>query len=242
MLGSTVSNLIATTALSRAKNKVLSKEVVMLRKFSLVFIYCFFLFTLVPVFAADQQPEQGNTTGVSQEDAKKLKEAAGVLGNAFGVKPKEDPLKQEQKQPDPPTQKNLADVADKGLDMVKNFVVTLSETLKNIGPKVWGVMVRQQYAKAVSYLVVPWGLFIVVLVYRSIMNKFWVKEENEKDTAVDSNGNDSMTIRCIFVKVAPFCFGFFFAIWGIVNLKDSILLLINPEYYAIKELLEMILK
>ena len=188
----------------------------------------------IPAFAEDA-PNKGTT--VSPNDAQKVKDAAQFLGTAFGVKSKKDEPKQEQSKKDESAQeehKTLADVADKGLDMVQNFVVALSQTLSKIAPEVWRVMVRQQYAKAVSGVIVPWGLFIITMIYFLIVKKAWKKDEDESD--------DDKTARMLLVSVIPFIFGFIFAIWGVVNLKDSILLLINPEYYAIQDLLTMILQ
>lgn len=222
----------------------------MCQRFLLVLVSCFFLFTLAPVFAADQQPTQGSNQGVSQEDARKLKEAAGVLGNAFGVKPKEDPPKQEQKQPEPPTQKTLADVADKGLEMVKSFVATLSETLKNIAPQVWRVMVRQQYAKAFGELITPWGLFLVVLIFHFIVRRSWTPivapdttgKSDEQKRNIQGEYEFMVGFRRVIIIIGPIIAGSATAVWGVLRIRDAALLLINPEYYAIQDLLKMILR
>lgn len=91
----------------------------MFKKLVMITVLACFSFVSLPVFAGDDTAQP--VAGVSQDDAKKLKEAAQQLGTAFGIKPKEEPVKnQPQTQA---TQKNMADVADKGLEMVKGFVL-----------------------------------------------------------------------------------------------------------------------
>lgn len=228
---------VSTTANKVGKTKE-RKAVIMLRRavVALAVLFCFNI-SILPAFAEDQST-QSNTGGVSLEDAKKLKDTAQFLGNAFGIKPKEE---QPAPQPVQPQQKTIADVADKGLEMVKGFVVALSETLKKIAPDVWRVMIRQQFAKAVSGLVVPWGIISLVLVYVLLIKKLWSKQaviarmDNPKDS-------DEKEAHLWLTTVAPTLVVFCLAVWGFNRLSDSILLLINPEYYAIKDLLEMILR
>lgn len=47
--------------------------------------------------------------------------------------------------------------------------------------------------------------------------------------------------RGFLTVIVPFFFCSIFAIWGCIVLKGSMLLLINPEYYAIRDLLLMIM-
>jgi hypothetical protein len=190
-------------------------------------------FFLQPALA-ESQP--ANEAAVSAKDAQNVREAAKFLGAAFDVKVKNESLKQEAQPADSKeeSKKTIADVADKGLDMIKNFVVALSSTLEKMAPKVWTVMVRQQYAKAWSLLVVPWGIFIITLIYRSAVLKVWQLPA--------TSTKDDRDVHDILTGIIPFIACLITAIWGVINLKDTVLLFMNPEYYAIQDLLRMILQ
>lgn len=106
--------------------------------------------------------------------------------------------------------------------------------MKNIAPKVWEVMLRQQYARAIGDLVVPWGLIGLILLYVYLIKKWW--------KIAEITNKEERECNLWITRVIPTAICFLLAIWGINRVSDSILLLINPEYYAIKDLLEMILK
>ncbi len=67
------------------------------------------------------------------------------------------------------------------------------------------------------------------------MVKKWWKREGITD-------NDEILAHLWVTRIIPIVAAFLFTVWGFNRLSSSILLLINPEYYAIKELLEMILR
>lgn len=203
----------------------------MFRKMMLIVLASFCVTLFTPAFAADKPDQKGTT--VSTEDAKKLKDTAKVLGTVFGVDVPKEEAKAEEKKEEP--KKTLADVADRGLDMVQSFVTALSETLKKIAPEVWRVMVRQQYAKAFSYLIVPWGLLFMTLAYMNIVKRYWLGSNGKED-------EDAEHAPIWFKKILPLVVVFICAVWGLLNLKDSVLLFYNPEYYAIQDLLTMILR
>jgi uncharacterized membrane protein YdbT with pleckstrin-like domain len=221
-------------------NKQQKKGVVMFKKFLSVLV----LSSVCFVFSATAQTSQ--SAGLSGEDTKNLKEAAQVLGKAFDLKiEKKDsvvktvpPVQQEQP-------KTMADVANKGLDMVKGFVVALSSTLEKVAPQVWRVMVRQQYAKAISMLILPWGFLLLIIFYLVIIKKIWktpkTKADLEDETLHIEDGPDIIPRRWLTIYI-PFLAGIIVVIVGLFSLSDALLYLINPEYYAIKDLLEMILK
>lgn len=209
------------------------------------------LFCLVCCFNLNIALATEDNIGLSQKDTEDLKRAARVLGNAFDVNVQQEgagaqstPSAQEEGKEE--SHKTVGDAMDKGLNMVKGFVVTLSSTLEKIAPRVWTVMVRQQYAKGIGLIVVPWGLLITLLIYISILKRLWrapaSKEELEDSmVSLDPEILDFVPRRW-FVIYLPFVLGFFFTVWGVVNLRDAVLYFINPEYYAIKDLLEMILR
>ena len=200
-------------------------------------ILAFYFLPVALAFANNEQPTKNEI--VSPSDAQQLKEAARALGRAFDIDVPDPPKPAAQPAQQVTTSiqaqnKTLADVADKSLDMVKNFVAILSSTLEKIAPHVWEVMVRQQYAKAISGLIVPWGIILLIFAYWKTLRRVWKREE-----ITDSSEKDCYDW---IVRVIPFACAFITAIWGFNRLSDSILYLVNPEYYAIKDLLEMILR
>ena len=113
-------------------------------------------------------------------------------------------------------------------------------------------MVRQQYAKAIAGLVVPWGLILVLLIYMKLVKSGWVinpptdSQGNPKDeskiTQIEKEEiSFSILARLIVTKVAPIVLCLICGVWGLVRLSSSILYLVNPEYYAVRDLLQMVL-
>lgn len=187
---------------------------------------------------------------LSQGEIKQLQEGAATLGKAFGINPdfKKEEKQETKKETDAQQKKTFADVADKSLDLVKNLVISLSQTLEKVAPQIWRVMVKQQYARAIADLSLPWGLFLITVIYTFIIKRIWRwKPEYDNMPFTDNDDIPDMPlptergVRGFFTVIIPFIFGFIFAIWGCVVLKNSMLLLINPEYYAIRDLLLMIM-
>ena len=137
-----------------------------------------------------------------------------------------------------PSSKTVADVLDKALDMVSGSVATIAAGVEKAAPRVWRIMIVQQYANAVSGILLPWGLLALVVVYYKIIGKKWPKP-TEPD-GFDTPGPNFAWWT--FSRVLPVLFGITFGIWGIDNLSDSLKMLINPEYYAIKDLIAIILQ
>lgn len=173
---------------------------------------------------------------ISQDEAKKLQESLSLLRQALGI---EKPTPAGQTAPQQP-QKSMADVLDKLLDMMKTTVASLSEAMKKVAPEVWRIMVKQQYAKAFSNLVVPWGLFIIALNYTLITKKVWKMPDEPRWKPFD-DAFTSRDARAIVTSFVPFMLGLIFSIWGVANLKDSILYLVNPQYYALRDLFMLLL-
>ena len=117
--------------------------------------------------------------------------------------------------------------------MVKDLVASVSKTLESVAPNVWRIMIRQQYANAIADLVLPWLLFVIALVIWGITQKKWVLK--------DCSSDDEKVARMIFAWIVHVACGAIFAIWGAIALSDSIKYLINPEYYAVRDLLTMLL-
>lgn len=167
--------------------------------------------------------------------AAELRKDLQTLGQVFGIDaPKEAPKKEDAKSPPPASvpQKNMADVADRALTMVEGVTARLSDTLKGIAPEVWRIMLKQQYAKAIAWPVGNLAFIALCLLWGVVMSYFW-KSGTKPDTPDDG--------RFWFTKLIPLVFGTVGGMFLAYNLSWTVLLLINPEYYAIQDLLKTLL-
>lgn len=146
-------------------------------------------------------------------------------------------------EPEQPVQaannKTVADVLDKALDLVSGSVATIAAGVEKAAPHVWRIMIRQQYANAVGNILSPWLLVVLVVVYYKIVGKRWPKPTKPDDPRDEFGPN---TTWWTFSRVIPTIFGIIFGIWGVARISSSFKMLINPEYYAIKDLIAIILQ
>lgn len=163
-------------------------------------------------------------TPAQQQEAK---EAIQVLGNAFGIT-------QEAAAPQG-TAATVAGVADKALDMMAGAVGAIAGKIEQVAPQVWGMMIRQQYAKAVGGLIVPTCLFIAFLIIMI------VAKNALKKAMSDDEDDGELTVFIICALVISAIVAVISGIIMVVNAKEGVMILINPEYYAIKDLLQMLL-
>jgi len=223
-------------------------------KTCLVAVLCVVLFSVFAVAQPDTRPANADTAGVSKamtpEEAQQMRDAVKALGGLFGLNtPKQGSQQQaqpqqqgqqqtqpQQQQP-PPDQKSMAEVADKALDLTAKGIAYIAQNIEKTAPWVWKVMMRQQYANAIAYLIVPWGFFLMTLVYTIVVRR---KVQYNTPGKVDTDDVVDQW-RFVFRAIVPTVFMVIFAWWGLNRLSDSIQILINPEYYAIKNLLQIIL-
>lgn len=178
--------------------------------------------------------DESTTAPVSAESAAELRKSVEDLGKMFGVETPEPPV------PSPETAlttKSVADVMDKAVDKISNVVASMAKALDDVAPEVWRIMMKQQYAKAVINCVVPLGILFVLYCYVSIVGKAW----NPPGPAPDRSGSDEWTTRMALVRVIPTILASAVGIWFFNRFADSVAYLINPEFYAIQDLLRMIL-
>jgi hypothetical protein len=199
------------------------------------------LSAMSPSYAAD-----AGKGSVTREDAAAVQKGVEELGQMFGVeKPKPT-----QHVPVAPAQtKTVADVMDKAVDKISDVVGAMAQAINNVAPDVWRIMLKQQYAKAISEVVVPtvFGIILVVawLCLRALRVR--IKKADPDVTFCKKNeegkSTDDPTLyggAAIIMWIIGVIFGFD-ALWFGNRLADSSLLLINPEFYAIQDLLRMIL-
>lgn len=96
------------------------------------------------------------------------------------------------------------------------------------------------YANAAGDLVLPWGLLVVAVVYyknKKMNNKWWIKPPDK-----GFKNDDEEAGWWIITKLIPIGGMFIFGIWDVVNCSSSLKMFVNPEYYAIKDLIAIILQ
>jgi hypothetical protein len=172
--------------------------------------------------SAPVQPEPSKQVTFTEEERRQALEALQVISKTFGQQPAVQT----------PPQKSMADVADKALDISTKYIGQAASIIEKAAPRVWSVMVRQQYAKAFGELVGPVVLFIAFLIITVSVRKLWVLPTD----------SDEQGFRTFVTLVLPL---FAFAIISgnfAYRLSDSIQYLINPEYYAIKDLVQLLLR
>ena len=181
-----------------------------------------------------EQPLTPDQTRQLRKDVKSLAEAFGIETPKNEMKaPTEESQKGDQSATATPT---MAKVADKALDMASGLISSVAATVEKVAPRVWTIMVRQQYAKAFSDLLLPWGLFMITLTAFLLMKKYWKNCEK-----LDLEYCSACFARLIFKTIVPVLGLVIFVIWGCVELSCSIKYLVNPEFYAIRDLLLMLL-
>lgn len=170
-----------------------------------------------------------NSGAFTAEDKARAQAQMKQLGELFGVEQPKPKAEEKQEQP-----KTIADVADKGLDMIGNMVGKIAVQVEKVAPKIWEVMVLQQYAKAISGLIVPWGIVILTLMYIFFIRKIFKPSGDSSDW--DPNGG-----YVWFTMLLPGLIILGTGIWGLVRLSDAILYLVNPDYYAVRDLVKLLL-
>lgn len=177
------------------------------------------------------------TATFSDQDREAAKKELQKVGELFGVKKNISP---------PPATKQEApvtmpEVADKALTMVGNAVGTIAGIVQKVAPEVWEIMVRQQYAKAIAGIIVPSGLILLLWMVTLAVKRFWPCDKTE--SYFDRNGQfNNRGTRAAWTTLLPVALTAILGVWFFNQLADSALLLINPKYYAVKDLLEMLLK
>lgn len=136
--------------------------------------------------------------------------------------------------------KNMAEVADKALSLLSGYVGIVAGVMTRVAPEVWRIMVRQQYANAIAGPFVPLALIVFLAIYMAVIVRWWDKTEMEKRIK-DGGDSDEKGLRIWFVNVIPFILFFFFGIWAAIDLTGSVQMLINPEYYAFRDLVHILL-
>jgi hypothetical protein len=209
-----------------------------MKKIILTLAIIFSLFIPSFVWAEDAAPITSANQVMSPEEIVKLREQLKQMGQLVGAtsaapsvsaKPVDD-------------HKTVGDVADKALDMFSGVVASIATNIQNIAPHLWRIMIIQQYTKAVGDLVIPFGLLIIAISYLVIIRKMWKPcDEDTKWERKYTTYSDTFTAQIIFRTIIPTIAVIICGVVFMFYLSDSIKYLINPEYYAVKDILTMVL-
>lgn len=196
-----------------------------MKKFWLLFVLLFAV--SMPVTATADEPAK---TPVGVDDIRQLGEQVKALKSIVNDEPKP-----EAKPVEPP--KTMANVADKALDMLGGAVGTVSETLKKMGPEVWRIMIMQQYAKAAQAIVGPlFALIASIVILFSLRKATTPIEDSDKSKGIEEDSDDMKIFKKVvrwILYVIPCILAFVVASY----IADAVAMIINPEYYALKDLL-----
>ncbi len=189
--------------------------------FVLIFASTLFFFSQLASAQAPQAPVQ-----LSPD----VKQGIELLAKSFGL---------ESEKPVTPeidlkrSQKTTADVADKAINKVEEAVMYMEKHIKSVAPEVWRIMVRQQYGQAIGNLMFSLGWIIAAVVAHLFLNHAW--GETTQHSKSDSEA------YFFLVGVCPAVVGLIAFIFFMANMGESIKLLFNPEYYAVKDLIRVVL-
>lgn len=184
-----------------------------------------------PVFAQTASSEAANALSI--DDAEKLRQQMKALAELLKSSVPEDTQQRIGVQQN----KTVAEVLDKALDLVSGSVATIAAGVEKAAPHVWRIMIRQQYANAFGNILLPSLLLVLCIVYYRLISKRWNEPEKEVSDKITNH-----EAWYFFSRILPIFSGVVFGIWTAVNLTDSLKIFINPEYYAIKDLITMVLQ
>jgi hypothetical protein len=127
----------------------------------------------------------------------------------------------------------FAGVADKTVSetfsLIKDGASVLGDTVKKVAPEVWRVLILQQYVKAAQGIFIPLMVLILAGLYYKIINKVWKKPEYDDDFG-----------HQVCCKVLPIGVLIITFVVFIIGISNAIQYIINPEYSAILDLLDMV--
>jgi len=129
------------------------------------------------------------------------------------------------------TASTFAGVADKTVSetfsIIRDSASVVGDTVKKVAPEVWRILILQQYVKAMKNIFVSLMFFLLTYMYYRTINK-WYKKPDYDD--------DAWIVCC---RILPAIAAVLVSIIMIFNIDASIQHLINPEYSAILDLVDM---
>lgn len=187
--------------------------------------------------------EESKNPPLNKEEIQQLKAATEGLKEVFGIEGEKPATKTEGKKTE--NKKTIADVADKAVDMAGKLVSQAAETIQKVAPDVWKIMIKQQYANALGNIVLPLLLIILVVAYNKVVAKklgYAGKTQEEIKVLFDRmDSTDDQVGVFIFYDVVPVAGMLIVGIWTAIAVSASLKYIINPEFYAVRDMLLMLL-
>lgn len=198
-------------------------------------LFCFLFMTSMSASSFAQDAAQSPAkSSINVEDVRQLGEQVKALKAIVSDDPKPE-SKPEPKAEPAEQSKSMGDVADKALDMLGGAVGTVADTLKKIGPEVWRIMIIQQYANAARSLAGPlFALIASLIVFFAARKSLAIKEDEMGYDHSDWRGFKRV-LKGVTWFAPCLC-----ALIVAINLSEAAAMLINPEYYALKDLLGLL--
>ncbi len=186
--------------------------------------------------AVAQQPQQAQPFNADQKQ--QAQEQLRQLGEVFGVpRPTKAAASNNPATTTTPEEpKTIASVADRALDMVGNAVASISSMVQKVAPEIWRIMIRQQYANAVECVAIPFGFLLTLLTYKFYVNKHW------QPSGAQNEWENELIWRRWLVQILPTGAMLLTGCGLVIGLTQAFQIWINPEYYAVRDLLQTLLK
>jgi L-asparagine transporter-like permease len=118
-----------------------------------------------------------------------------------------------------------SDVANRALDMLESFATRATAALEQLTPEAWRILVRQQYVVGMLDIGIPLMFLVLVLTFWGICKRFNYEDDEYK---------------VAFTKVIPVIALVIVGTVVACLLPIGIAHFVNPEYYAIRDILTMI--
>ncbi len=212
------------------------------RNSGLAVLACLLLASPTATFA--DTPKTAPVPVSDHVDTAKLRENLAPLANTFGVKPDDQASTpssgDDQSFNVSSDHKTMADVADRALTSIQDVTAKVADSLSKIAPQVWRIMIKQQIAKAIVAPLDSLARLGGALVLWGFGHKLWKHMEDANyeygNAAAFNNG-----FRVAAIYALPLGIGVINTIDLIGSLQYSILHFVNPEFYAIQDLLNAVM-
>lgn len=131
---------------------------------------------------------------------------------------------------------SIGDAAIQGIN-------ALIDTVKSIAPGMWEIYTKQQVITGYANIII--GVLMLLTVFGLLKFVKWVKaKDNESEYLDGDRGDKNPNYWTLYQRQRVIQIGFItigiLSLIGLFLVVGGVLQILNPEYYAIKELLSMI--
>lgn len=135
----------------------------------------------------------------------------------------------------PVTQDKLVNYLMDRTDKFGSYINELAKQLGVAAAHVYEVLIRQQYAEAIGSLTVDFVWICIFILMTVLLVKGWKKANFWLE-----HGEDGWQFGMIIGTVVYGVASLFILIFVTDDIKTSIMKLMNPEYYALKDIMDFI--